>query len=359
MKRSCLAMTLAVSVVLLAGCTQSFANFSSSNTETAAAQTLAPSESLRQARALAWEAAVLVQQPPHPVERWQAARLKWRQAIRLLEAIPATAAEFPTAQKKLADYQVKAAAINQRLADEELAIEQFEQAQKVAWQAAVMVQNPPHALPLWQRSQERWERAVRLLEAIPALTTVTSAAQPKLATYRQNAATITARIEAEQTILATLSQFRETVTRLNTLQTRALTGQTADPIGIDYEDYQQFVRSLQVLAAQVDAIAVAGTHPAVQEMRTAISDYEFALTIWQTYQRHKAANADWLQNGDFFNRLVPLALIDSDRLLSRYDVQTQPGVRSTKVPLKSTVWAIWEKADEHARASQQKVSSLQ
>ena len=94
-------------------------------------------------------------------------------------------------------------------------------------------------------------------------------------------------------------------------------------------------------------------------MQTAIADYEFALTIWQTYLRHKDANADWLLNGDFFNRLVPLSLIDSDRLLQRYDVKVHQGSKEAKVALKSTVWTIWEKAAEHARLAQQKAASFQ
>jgi hypothetical protein len=359
MKRSCLAITLSASTVLLAGCAQSFSNFSSNHTERASAQTVSSRENLRRAKQLAWEAAVLVQNPPHSVERWQEARLKWRQAVRLLESIPSQAADFPQAQKKLADYRKKSEVINQRLTDETLAADNFEQAQKVAWQAAILVQDPPHRLEIWQRSLERWERATRLMGAIPPLTTVAAAAQTKRDTYRQNYQAIVQRIQSEQVILATLNQFTDRVNRLNAMQTKALTGQTEDPIGITYEDYQQVVRSLQALETQVKALPAAKTNPAVAEMQTAIADYKFALTLWQTYERHKAANADWLQNSDFFNRLVPLSLIDSDRLLARYDVKVFPGSRETKVPLKSTVWAIWEKAAEHARATQQKVASLQ
>jgi len=143
---------------------------------------------------------------------------------------------------------------------------------------------------------------------------------------------------------------------LNTLQTRALTGQTEDPIGIEYRDYLTLVQSLQSLQKDLEMLPQAATNPAYNEMKTAIADYEFALTIWQSYLRHKAANADWLQNGDFFNRLVPLSLIDGDRLLARYDVRVYQGSREAKVPLKSAVWAIWEKADDHVRASRQKAS---
>lgn len=352
-------MTISASVLLLAGCNPSFPNFSSAHEETASAFTISPKESLRKAQELAWDAAVLVQNPPHAAKRWQEARVKWRQAIRLLESIPQSASVFPTAQQKLVEYRAKYEAITQRLTDEETATDQFEQAQTIAWQAAVSVQNPPHSLDIWQRSRERWGRAARLMAAIPPLTTVADKAQTKLTSYRQNYQAIAQRIQSEKTVLETLSQFSSLVTQLNSLQTKALTEQTEDPIGITYEDYQRLVRTFQGFATDLHKIPTAKNNPAVGEMQTAIADYAFALTIWQSYERHKAANADWLQNSDFFNRLVPLSLIDSDRLLNRYDVKVHQGPKTVKVPLKSTVWAIWEKADNHARAAQQKSASLQ
>ncbi|MDX2231353.1 MAG: hypothetical protein NW220_17080 [Leptolyngbyaceae cyanobacterium bins.349] len=352
MKRSCLAMFLPVGCVLLAGCSPSFYPFSSSQGEPVSAQTVSPQENLRVARQYAWEAAVLVQNPPHLDERWQEARLKWRQAIRLLEAIPTSTPISKQVQQKLSDYRAKYAAITNRLTNEETAVNHFEQAQAFAWQAAVMVQNPPHARSVWQRAAERWIEAIRLLEAIPPLTTVSGRAQEKLVTYRQNYQVINQRLQAEKTILSTLEKFSATVAQLNALQTKALTGQTEDPIGIEYADYRAMVRSLQTLLQELESLPVAKDHSAYTDMKAAISDYEFALMIWQAYLRHRAANADWLQNGDFFNRLVPLSLIDGDRLLQQYEVKIYQGVSEAKVPLKSTIWRIWEKADQRARVAE-------
>lgn len=301
---------------------------------------------------------MLVQNPPHPAATWQEARVKWRQAIRLLEGIPPEAAVAAKAQRKLADYRAKYDAITQRLTHEETAVDTFEQVQTIAWQAAVTVQNPPHSLPVWQRAAEKWERAIRLLEKIPPLTTVSKEAQSKQKTYRENYRAIAQRIEVEKTFLATVEQFSTTVTQLNTLQTRAVTGKTEDPIGLSYDEYRELVRSLQQSLKDVETFPAAKLNPAYSEMKSAIADYEFALTIWQTYLRHKEANADWLQNGDFFNQRVPLALIDSDRLLQRYNVKVQPISEKAKVPLKSTVWAVWDKANEHARAAQQTASNV-
>ncbi|MBF2025516.1 MAG: hypothetical protein IGS48_01950 [Oscillatoriales cyanobacterium C42_A2020_001] len=359
MKRSCLVITLSASFLWLSGCSyQSIHSFHTTQSESASAQTLSPDKSFQLACQLAWEAAVLVQNPPHSVDTWQAAKVKWRQAVRLLETIPPEAAISPKAKQKLVDYRAKYEAITQRLTHEEMAVDTFEQAQTIAWQAAVTVQNPPHSLPVWQRAAEKWERAVRLLEKIPPLTTVSKEAQKKQKTYRENYQAIAQRIEVEKTFLATVEQFSATVTQLNTLQTRAVTGKTEDPIGLSYDEYRGLVRSLQQSLKAVETFPAAKQNPAYSEMKTAIADYEFALTVWQTYLRYKEDNADWLQNGDFFNQRVPLALIDSDRLLQRYDVKVQPLSDKAKVPLKSTVWAVWDKANEHAQAAQQNASEV-
>jgi len=351
-------MTLSASVLMLAGCSQGFNTSSSSRAETVSMRSASPEASFQQARQLAWEAAVLVQNPPHPADQWQEARIKWRQAIRLLEAIPPNAAIAQDVQRKLADYRSKYAAINQRLKAEQQATENFAQAQTMAWQAAVTVQNPPHPVQTWQRAADRWAQATQLLSEIPPYTTVSAPARTKLVTYRQNQALITEQLETERKFSSVLEAFSLTVNRLNKLQVKALMQQTEDPIGIDYESYETVVRSLQNLVQPLDRSPTAQTNPAYTEMKRAIADYEFALSLWRSYLRHKEANADWLQNGDFFNRLVPLTPTEQAQL-GQYDVEIYRGLSTAKVPLKSAVWAIWEKADEHAKAAQQKPTSLQ
>ncbi|EKQ70091.1 hypothetical protein OsccyDRAFT_0356 [Leptolyngbyaceae cyanobacterium JSC-12] len=352
MKRPCLVITLSASLLGLVGCSSYFLHIPRP-TQGESASTLSPDEHFQSARQLAWEAAVLVQHPPHPDSTWQEARVKWRQAIRHLKAIPSDQPISARAKQKLAEYEKKYSVITQRLTDETVATDLFEQAQTAAWQAAVTVQNPPHALTVWQRAAERWERAIRLLEKVPTFTTVSGEAEKKLQIYRNNYQAIAQRIEAEKTFLAAVAQFSATVTQLNMLQTQAVTGKSENPIGLNYEEYQSMVRSLQVALKEIETLPTAKSNPAYTEMKTAIADYEFALNIWQTYLRHKQANADWLQNGDFFNQRVPLSLIDSDRLLQRYNVKIIPSSETAKVPLKSTVWAVWDKANEHARSAQQ------
>lgn len=300
----------------------------------------------------------MVQNPPHAVDTWQAAKVKWRQAIRLLEQIPDDVAVSADARGKLAAYQLNYNIINQRLAVEQAAADTLDQAQTLAWQAAVTVQYPPHSLKIWQRASAKWEEAIALLVSIPPTTSVSATARAKLIAYRDNYYAISQRIETEQKTLVALKRFSETATNLSTLQVKAVTGQTADPLGIGYEKYGEWVRSLKQSLAEISDQPAGKLHPAYGELKAAIADYEFALDVWQSYLGFKEANSDWLYGDDFFNQLVPLSRIDSDTLLQRYKVKVHYGAKEAKVPLKFTLWAIWEQAGQRVSTAQQKVSRL-
>jgi stress response protein SCP2 len=52
------------------------------------------------------------------------------------------------------------------------ATESLEKAQKLAMEAAVLVQKPPHPMEVWHQSQNKWQQAIALLEAIESRTPV-------------------------------------------------------------------------------------------------------------------------------------------------------------------------------------------
>lgn len=77
---------------------------------------LTATERLKRAETLAMEAAVLVQNPPHPVQTWAKAREKWQQAIGELESISPDTLVSSTAEQKLSSYRTNLANINNRMA---------------------------------------------------------------------------------------------------------------------------------------------------------------------------------------------------------------------------------------------------
>ncbi|WP_333202273.1 TerD family protein [Microcoleus sp. B5-D4] len=78
------------------------------------------------------------------------------------------------------------------------AAESLATAQKLAMEAAVVVQKPPHPIEVWQQSQSKWQQAIALLEAIDSRTPVYNLAQNKLSNYRANRAVISQRVAIAQ-----------------------------------------------------------------------------------------------------------------------------------------------------------------
>jgi tetratricopeptide (TPR) repeat protein len=78
------------------------------------------------------------------------------------------------------------------------AAESLEAAQKLAMEAAMVVQKPPHPMEVWHQSQTKWQQAIALLEAIESRTSVYNLAQNKLSNYRANRAIINQRVAIAQ-----------------------------------------------------------------------------------------------------------------------------------------------------------------
>ncbi|OKH35838.1 hypothetical protein NIES2119_19035 [[Phormidium ambiguum] IAM M-71] len=81
---------------------------------------------------------------------------------------------------------------------EQQATTNLETAQKLAMEAAVMTQNSPHPLEIWQKSQAKWQEAVNILEVIPENLAISAKAKEKLANYRINFTAISNRIITEE-----------------------------------------------------------------------------------------------------------------------------------------------------------------
>ena len=78
------------------------------------------------------------------------------------------------------------------------AAENLEAAQRLALEAATIVQKPPHPMEVWHQSQSKWQQAIALLEAIRQGTPVYNLAQNKLSNYRANRAIISQRLAISQ-----------------------------------------------------------------------------------------------------------------------------------------------------------------
>lgn len=317
----------------------------------AATEQAMPGDRFAAARQQAWEAAVLVQNPPHSLETWQQAKVKWRQAIRLLEAIPANAPTAAQVQEKLITYRQNYAEISDRLAAEESAMSNLQSAKDLAWQAAVLVQNPPHPLRIWQRAQDKWQAAIANLETISPKTSVFQQREEKLALYRANRQAISQRVSTEIQAQSFLQRLVEVDARLSALPTRAFVSTPSEPLGLSHEDYDRLVRGLESALGEFERQG-GKDHPLLSELRDRVEDYQFANGLWKSYLSFKQHNHEWLNGEEPFNQLVPLSASDRDRLLERY--QFEPFSRGKRVSLKFTIWEIWGHVHEQLGKTQEK-----
>lgn len=357
MRQMCLALAVSAGAALLAGSLLKdkllMANSSQEQVDTS--QAASAEESLLAAQTLAWEASVLVQNPPHPVETWQEAKVKWRQAVRLLETVPQASALFEQTKKRLNTYRANYQAISKRLAAEQAAVANLEAAQTSAWQAAMTVQAPPHPLRVWQRAGRKWEEAIALLEPIAPTTSVAAESRKKLMAYRDSYNTIHQRIATETKALSTLRQFSQNASRLSTLATKALAGLTVEQTGTSYQDYAAKIQTLDDALVEFAEQPGAKNHPVYPELEQAIADYKLALKLWKVYLDLRQNNTQWLYD-DFFNQLIPVSEEERLMLVRKYGIRTYSS--GAKISLKFTVWEIWNRAKERIDTAQQKILSL-
>ncbi|NEU71261.1 hypothetical protein PI95_001350 [Hassallia byssoidea VB512170] len=89
------------------------------------------------------------------------------------------------------------------------AVTNLQSAQKLGMEAAVMVQNPPHTLVVWQQALLKWQQAINLLESIPEGTSVSTQAKKQLLNYRVNHAAISQRLMTESKAAANLESAQK------------------------------------------------------------------------------------------------------------------------------------------------------
>ena len=118
---------------------------------------------------------------------------------------------------KLREQSLQTQQMSISLTQEGSAIANFKSAQKLGMEAAYLVQNPPHSLKVWQQAQNKWHRAINLLDSIPNQASVYSQAKKKLAYYQINYKSISQRVLIEKKALANLESARKLATEANLL----------------------------------------------------------------------------------------------------------------------------------------------
>lgn len=132
------------------------------------------------------------------------------EASYLLNQIPAWSQNYETAQTLLAAYETDARKL-----------ERVVQAQRLAMDAAIKSQNPPHPIVVWREIQQLWQGAIAQLEGVPADSPISDLAQRKQQEYEANLSQIEQRIRREVAAQEWVTVARQTATNAETRQDSA------------------------------------------------------------------------------------------------------------------------------------------
>lgn len=127
----------------------------------------------------AYQAALLVKNPPLPVAKWQESKRMWTDSIASLQKIRLDSKIYPLARQKITDYQARLADINRRIEAETSAQDKLKSAVDTL-DAATKSQATAKSLSEWRGVTTQWERASGQLSSIPASTSLYPQAQAKL-----------------------------------------------------------------------------------------------------------------------------------------------------------------------------------
>ncbi|HEY9904054.1 MAG TPA: hypothetical protein V6D43_16765 [Candidatus Sericytochromatia bacterium] len=127
-----------------------------------------------EAQALSQTSATRLQNPQSGKEVLEAQQ-QLKEAIQLLEPIPAWSSHHGKAQELIKAYKAQAEQVNQMVT-----------ALKTAARASYKSENPPHAPSQWIEVQNMWREAIAQLEQLPTDSNLQPLAQEKIQAYKAN-----------------------------------------------------------------------------------------------------------------------------------------------------------------------------
>ncbi|MGB7087124.1 MAG: hypothetical protein WBD47_16310, partial [Phormidesmis sp.] len=209
-----------------------------------------------EAQALAYQAAVDSQDPPHPVATWNQIADNWLAATQALEAVPTDSVVRDLANRKLLEYRANRATALVRIDAEAKAEASLRQAQQAATQATGLMQNAG-SLPDWEAALAAWETAVSSLGQIPQGTQAHSEAQQLLPEYRQQLEEVRDRTEQER-------RAGRELLRAKQLATDAQQYESEDQWTLSVQNWQTALNQLDAVSAGTlphsEAQALAGLY---------------------------------------------------------------------------------------------------
>ena len=94
------------------------------------------------------------------LNRLQTTKFEIEEVIARLEAVPHLPGDGES--EELKRLQTQLTKVNQKLQPEQQALDNLEQAKKLAMEASILVQNPPHPTQVWYDAKQKWQQTINL-----------------------------------------------------------------------------------------------------------------------------------------------------------------------------------------------------
>lgn len=274
------------------------------------------------------------------VQEWEGMRSDLGKSIDLLKSIPNDVNTYPQSQKALKVYQNQFQKVNQRLQQEQTAVNAFNRAEDLKNEADQLTRNSP-SLETLNEAESKVKDAIKLIKTIPQGTTVSPKSQDTILIYQD-------KIEGIRYLIG--SRFLEPLLKLFSTFADSLNSRT------EYQDYANKVKNLNKKFTDILKEApVTKNHPSAKALKNALNKYNDALIVWQYCQQGKCQNS--LSAGIIEFRNV-LWLPDSFKiknvpLTKKYKVKESSNIFTQKfVQLNQVRSAIWEQAKSDIQEAQ-------
>ena len=142
------------------------------------------------------------------------ALMAWQRGMDKLNEIPSETLAGAQAQTRLQAFQRDYTDLAGTAADMQQSNDFVAVAKNYGLQAAMVVQNPPHSADIWQRAEEQWHEALKVLEKVPENSPSYVDAQSLRAQYLTYKSDIEARRRQEEQAVATIREVRQTIPQL-------------------------------------------------------------------------------------------------------------------------------------------------
>jgi hypothetical protein len=278
-----------------------------------------------------------------PIKEWQVMSSDLERAIVLLKTIPKDAVVYSKSQKELPNYQKKLQQINQKIHNEESALNAFTQAEDLTKEVDSLTQNSPNIESL-SEAESKVKTAIQILEDIPSRTTISEKSQNNLSVYRNKLKDIQYKLSSKQLqpLVKNFSNFANSL-----------------DASIGYYEYSKQVNNLQEkfnnLLKESSAI---NNHPAAKALERALTRYNDALIVWRYC--HEGNCLDSLSavilNPRPVRWLTASFKIKGVPLTKKYQVQLTSNIFGQKfIQQNEALATIWEEAIQEIQEAQKQI----